>query len=162
MNTGQIMLTIGAMTLLSLTTMRVNKHFVASGVSLDETKFSVLAVSLASSLLEEANSKAFDENTTENAVTSLASLSALKKDNGETYSDSFDDCDDYNNYVDSVVNIPSAKFYIKCLLNYVDVATPDVSSGSATWHKKITVLVASPSMTDTVKMSSVFSYWYYR
>lgn len=162
MNTGQIMLTIGAMTLLSLTTIRVNTHFVNSGVSLDETKFSVLAVSLASSLLEEANSKAFDENTTENAVTSTYSLSAIGKDYGELTSDAFDDCDDYHNYRDSVVNIPSAKFYIKCLVNYVNETTPDVSSSTATWHKKITVLVTSPSMTDTVRMSTIFSYWYYR
>jgi len=164
MNTGQMMLTIGAMALLSITTLRMNSHFVHSGVSLDETKFSVLAVSLASSMLEEANSKAFDEYTTESAVTSTTSLSAvLGKETGETTSDTFDDCDDYNNYVDSVLNIPSAKFYIKCKVSYINSDAPDTDlSSGKTWHKKITVMVTSPSMTDTVKLSSIFSYWYYR
>jgi hypothetical protein len=164
MNTGQMMLTIGAMAILSMTTLRVNSHFVHSGVSLDQTKFAVLAVSLASSRLEEANSKAFDENTTESAITSSAGLSAsIGKDAGETTADTFDDCDDFNNYVDSVSNIPSAKFYIKCKVAYINPAAPDVDvTASKTLHKRITVLVTSPSMTDTVKLSSIFSYWYYR
>jgi hypothetical protein len=162
MNTGQIMLTVGAMAILSMTTLRVNRNFVDSGVSLDETKFAVLAVSLASSTLEEANSKSFDEKTTEDAVTGETYLSTIGKDNGETNPDNFDDCDDYDNYRDSVLNIPSAKFYIKCTVNYVSPATPDINSTAKTYHKRITIFVTSPSMSDTIKMSSIYSYWYYR
>ena len=155
------MLTMGAMVILSLTMLRVNKSFVTSAASLDESKFSVLALSLASSVIEEAHSKAYDESTVEDAANTVDLFSSSLGPDNESYAE-FDDCDDYNGYQKTISNIPSADFNIYCTVTYVNPSAPDVNAATKTWNKKITVMVTSPSMKDTVRVSSIFSYWYFR
>jgi hypothetical protein len=36
------------------------------------------------------------------------------------------------------------------------------SPSTATYNKRITVYVTSPYMNDTLKYSSIYSYWYFR
>jgi hypothetical protein len=164
MNTGQSLITIGAMMLLALTVLRVNGSIMGTDTVLYNTKFGVLAVSLATSVIEEANKKCFDEADTADAVSNINLLTApgsLGPSVGEKYPH-FDDFDDFNGYKDTVTNLPSAVFDVSCQVCYVNPANPDVASASRTWHKKITVTVTSPSMTDTFRLSSIFSYWYFR
>ena len=155
-----MMITIAAMMLLSLVLLRVNSGFLSTNTVLMETKFGVLGVSLATSVMEEASGKAFDENTDSNTVTSLSGLSSIGPD-GETYPN-FDDFDDYNGYERIVDTMPSAVFKITCKVDYVNTSNPDVVSGSKTWNKKLTVTVTSPSSQDTIRMSTIYSYFYYR
>ena len=54
MNTGQMMLSIGALILLSTVVLRVNTSFLTTKQVMNESKFGVLAVSLAQSVIEEA------------------------------------------------------------------------------------------------------------
>jgi len=164
MNTGQMMITLAAMMLLSLVILRVNNGFLSTNTILMETKFGVLGVSLATSVIEEATGKAFDENTNGSTVSSVADLSTLGPD-GEVYKDDvnpFDDFDDYDGlvYVDSTM--PSARFRISCDVVYVNPASPDSFSGTNTWHKKLTVMVTTQSSQDTIEMSTIFSYFYFR
>jgi len=154
------MLTIGAMMLLSLVLLRVNSGFLSTNTVLMETKFGVLGVSLATSVMEEASGKAFDEHTDSNTVTDLNDLSSLGPD-GEVYPN-FDDFDDYDGYEKIVDTMPSAIFRISCKVDYVNTSNPDVVSGSKTWNKKLTVTVTSPSSQDTIRMSTIYSYFYYR
>jgi len=165
MNTGQMMITIGAIMLLTLVIMRVNNGFLSTDEVLMRSKFGVLAVSLATSMIEEANGKAFDNNTDTTSVSSTTQLTnSLGPESGETYAD-FNDFDDYDNYIRYTIadsTIVSAPFKIVCRVNYINPADPDDSTNTRTWHKKIFVEVSSPNMEDTVKMSSVFSYWYFR
>ncbi len=63
MNTGQMMLTIGALILLSLVVLRVNNGFLNTNSVLIDSKLGVLATSVATSIIEEATGKAFDEKT---------------------------------------------------------------------------------------------------
>ncbi|MCF8241340.1 MAG: hypothetical protein K9J16_08125 [Melioribacteraceae bacterium] len=161
MNTGQMMLTLGAMVLLTLLIMRMNNIFLSTGTVVMESKFEVLAVSLATSMIEEATSKAFDENTKEATVDYSNELSAIGPDLGETY-ELFDDFDDYHNYSRIDSTLPSATFNVSSIVDYINPSNPNLTTGSKTWHKKITVTVSSPSMIDSIKMSSIFSYWYFR
>ena len=62
MNTGQMMITIAAMMLLTVVILRVNTNFFNTSNLMYETKFGVMAVSLGTSIIEEASSKAFDAN----------------------------------------------------------------------------------------------------
>lgn len=160
MNTGQMMITLAAMMLLALVILRVNNGFLSTNTVLMETKFGVLGVSLATSIIEDATGKAFDENSDSGTVTSLGDLSSLGPD-GEVYPN-FDDFDDYKGlvYIDSTM--PSAKFRIACDVVYINPAFPDSFSNSNTWHKKLTVVVTTPSSQDTIKMSTIFSYFYFR
>ncbi|MFH0735485.1 MAG: hypothetical protein V1773_13605 [bacterium] len=162
MNTGQLLLTTSAMVLLSLLILRVNNGFLTTNSVMMENKFGVLAISIGSSLLEEATGKAFDANTVENTVTSTSQLSTIGKAVGEVYPD-FNDFDDYNNLTKVDSTLPSAVFNISCSVCYVNPSNPNVSTGSTkTWHKKLTVVVTSPSMTDTIRFSTVYSYFFYR
>ena len=164
MNTGESLITIAAMLLLALTVLRVNNSLLTTDTVLLDTKFGVLAVSLATSVIEEANKKPFDQAGVSDAISNIAALTppgSLGPTGGEKYPN-FDDFDDFNGYKDTVTNLPSANFYVSCKVCYINPNNPDVTSGAATWHKKITVTVTSPSMTDTFRLSSIYSYWYFR
>lgn len=165
MNTGQMMITIGAIMLLTLVILRVNNGFLSTDEVLMRSKFGVLAVSLATSMIEEANGKAFDHNTDTTSVSSTTDLTnTLGPESGESYPD-FNDFDDYDNfirYTQDDTTIVSAPFQIICRVNYINPANPDDSTNTRTWHKKIYVEVSSPYMEDTIRMSSIFSYWYFR
>lgn len=164
MNTGQMLLTIGAFTLLAVIILRVNNAFLSTNTVVQQTKFGVLAVSLGSSMIEEANRKAFDEATVGNAVTALSALTApnkLGKETGESYSN-FDDFDDFNGYDTTITNLPSATYKVHCTVSYIDPSNPDVAATTQTWNKKITVTVTSPFSADTMRLSSIFSYFYFR
>ncbi len=162
MNTGQSILSICAMLLLSTLVLRVNNNILSTGEIMDQSKFGVLATSLASSVIEEASNKFFDKATDGNSVndsTLLTPADSLGNDD-EDYSE-FNDFDDFNNYHRTVTNLPSATFDINCSVQYVNPPNLSVASVVPTWHKKITVTVTSPFSKDTLRLSSIYSYWYF-
>ncbi len=178
MNTGQSLFSIGALLLLSLTVLRVNNTILSSDVVLRDSKLGILAVSMATSLIEEANRKAFDLATIDDGITDpdlLTSPYSLGPASGEYYPD-FNDYDDYNGLVKldtiyTVYNIGNTTivdttkkviFKDSCVVCYVDSVNIDGKIMQKTWHKKITVFVSSPSMLDTIKISKIFSYWNFR
>ncbi len=166
MNTGQMLLTIGAMILLSTLILRVNNNFAGNTETVYDSKFTILATSVGASIIEEAMGKAFDENTVNAPVSKLSDLTnanKLKAESGESYPN-FNDFDDYNGYTKIDSTMPSAIFDIKCSVVYVDPNNPDVTSNSRTWTKRISVIVyadknSTSLMKDTVRLSSLFSYW---
>jgi MSHA pilin protein MshD len=165
MNTGQSLLSLGAMTLVALIVLQVNTGFVMTSSTLLDNKLNILAISLASSIIEEASGKAFDANTIIDAASTSSDLtypSSLGPGAGETYPN-FNDFDDYNGFTITNNHLSSAEFIITSKVNYINSNNPDQSVSVPTWHKKITVYVTSPSMLnadgsqDTIKMTSVFS-----
>lgn len=161
MNTGQMLLTVAAMMLLSVVVLRVNNNFLSTSSTLLDTKFGVLATSIATSMIEEASGKPFDLATVDNSVTSLSYLSTCGPAYGEIYPN-FNDFDDFNGLVKIDSTMPSAIFKVECEVGYITPSNPNNIVGYKTWHKKMTVQVTSPSMEDTVRMSTVYSYFYYR
>lgn len=162
MGMGQTLITVGAIMLLSLVILRVNNNFLSTNTVLLTSKFGVLGVSLATSIIEEANGKAFDQNTDTTTVTATNQLSTIGPESGEVYPN-FNDFDDFDglSIVDSTM--PTAKFKIDCEVDYINTTNPDVPVAIKTWHKRIFVTITSPSMPeDTVRMSSIFSYWFFR
>lgn len=164
MGTGQMFLTLGGMFLLSLLIVRTNNTFLTTGDVMYNTKFGVLAISLGTSMIEEASSKAFDATTDTMNVTSLNTLTApsgLGPASGETH-DMFNDFDDYNNYIKIDTSMPAATFKVSCKVGYVEPTAPNNFVNYRTWHKKIVVTVTSPSMDDTIRVAQVYSYWFFR
>lgn len=161
MNTGQMLITIGALALLSIVILRVNNNFLSTSTVLMENKFGVLAVSVGTSILEEAKGKSFDHNTDTMAVTSLAGLTSIGPESGEV-DPLFNDFDDYDGLVRHDSTMPSAPFKIECDVNFINPDNPDGTTTSKTWHKKLTVTVTSDFMTDTIRLSSIYSYFYFR
>jgi hypothetical protein len=162
MNTGQMILTMGAMVLLATIMLRVNTNNLTNESVRDQAQYGVLATSIATSIIEEAQSKSFDENTDTNSVSSLTSLSSvLGPEAGETYL-TFDDFDDYDGFTKRDSSMPSAIFDIACEVVYVNSYDVQGSTTSRTWHKKMNVTISSPFSPDTFRTASIFSYWYFR
>ncbi len=162
MNTGQSMLAIGAIILLSTVVLRVNNSFLTTNEIMMDSKFGVLGISLAQSVIEEASSKSFDSHSDGVSINdkSLFTRPDSLGNSDDDYPD-YNDFDDYNDYTKDITNLPSAIFHISCTVGYVEAANPDVVVNYKTWNKKITVMVTSESSKDTVRLSSVFSYWHF-
>jgi hypothetical protein len=172
MNTGQLLLTIGGMFLLAMLVLRVNKTYLCTSDIMYNSKYGILATSVATSFMEEASSKQFD-NKTKQDCTSTDSLTAANKlgpETGEVYPN-FDDFDDYNSLNRTDNSMPSAVFNISCRVCYVQ---PNLGTGqltevtSKTWYKKLEVTVTSPSWKksngtlEQLTLSFISSYWYER
>ena len=75
--------------------------------------------------------------------------------------ENYNDFDDYNGYT-KLDTINSIDYKLSCSVNYVTPTNVNGISSNATWHKKITVLITSSFMNDTLSFSSVYSYWHFR
>lgn len=170
MNTGQSFLSMGAMALVAIIILQVNTGFVMTSSNLLDNKLNILAISLASSIMEEASGKAFDANTVTDVASSLSDLTysgSLGCSSTESYPD-FNDFDDFDGLDITNTVLSSGEFNVKSEVCYIDPKKPDEKSSINTWHKKITVYVTSKSLLDangqqdTIVMSSIFSYWHFR
>lgn len=161
---NQIFLSVGAMMLLSAIILTMNRSFIGTGQDTLKAEIGITAVSLATSVIEEASGMAFDNKTDTVTATSTATLTAaasLGPEAGQTYG-AFNDFDDFNGYDTTYSLQRSGKFHIQATVTYVSPSTPNTVSATPTWDKKITVKVSSPSMEDTLKMEYVYSYFYFR
>jgi hypothetical protein len=160
MNLGQSLFAIGALLLLSLNIMNVNTRILRTDEVALDSKIGVLATSIGTSTIEDASYLAFDEKTKDNPVFMLTSLTPSGSLTQEVPG-VLDDFDDYNGYLkqDTIFTIP---FTTLCKVNYIESNNPDGSSNIQTWHKKLTIRISSPFSRDTLEMSTIYSYWYFR
>ncbi len=161
MNTCQMMITLAAIILLSLVILRVTNNFLTTDDVLMESKFGVLGVSLATSIMEEATGKSYDENSDRETVLTNLDSDNIGPDPGEVYPN-FDDFDDYDGLVKIDSSMPSAIYKVECKVNFVTAANLDGYSVGKTWHKKLTVMVTTKSSKDTIEMQTIYSYFYFR
>jgi hypothetical protein len=164
MNTGQTILTIVAIVLLGTNVVSVNRTFAQHGVILQQTEVGLFGVSLATSLLEEAQAKAFDKNSLEGLLmtsTECTPVDSLGREPGEKRED-FNDFDDFNGLRDTV-RIPDVDtFYRWSTVSYVDTTDPAIARSYRTFSKNLTVYIKGRSTNDTLRMSYLFSYWSFR
>ncbi len=166
MNTGQSLLSIGALLLLSLTILRVNNSILTTDSIMQDSKLGILSISLATSLIEEASKKAFDAASADDAVLYVSELTSpwgLGPGSSEdpNNSSTFNDFDDYNGYT-KMDTINTIDYKLTCTVNYINPTDIDGIVMAKTWHKKITIDVTSSLMTDTLSFSTVYSYWKFR
>lgn len=181
MGTGQMMLTILAMVLLSVVILTINRSFYQTNTTMAASRYNILGVAVANSIIEDATGMRFDEVTSgaQNNVSVLTASGSLGLESGESASNrkTFDDFDDYNAYktnprLDTVLVEGTNKriiFNTLCKVDYVNANSPGTPTASKTWHKRLSLLVYCPEIrdpqtlkTDTIKVSTVFSYWYFR
>ena len=171
MNTGQTLITIGAIILLSVVLLRINTNFLTTQTVLSNTRGEVMAISLATSTMEKASSLSFDAKSDTNSVVStnqLTPYSDLGPEAGETSDTLFNDFDDYNGF-SRQDTLASGVYTTICKVEYVNPLAPDDPVNNETWHKKLTVKVTGNTMIqdwntmvqDTITFSSIFSYWFF-
>jgi len=171
MNTGQSLLSIGALLILSLTVLRVNNKILITDEVLIDSKIGILANSIGVSVIEKANRKFFDASTVTGPVlvNDLTSPGSLGPRWDEFPPDSCNDFDDFNGYAQQDTFFGSVIFYSNCEVVYVNPNNPDNKvTGTPTWHKRLTVKThwrqigdTSETPIDTFKLSTIYSYWYF-
>jgi hypothetical protein len=164
----QMILALGAMILLTILITNVNKNALYTEDVLYDSNFGITATSIASSVIEDASKKRFDnifyiDSSTVYNPGYFTAPGDLGVDSGEDITDpkTFNDFDDYNGYTTVDSTMPSAIFNVSCRVNYVNDTALDDSVNTQTYHKKITIRVWSISMRDTIVMSSIYSYWHF-
>jgi len=174
MNTGQTMLTVAALTLLTVITLRYFASVGQSGENLSVTNSGLTATTIATSYIERAQGTAFDHGTSEDQEVSLDSVqkhydiiltapgSLGAETAGEMMSpDSANDFDDFayfgasNPFVYIPVGI-NETFKVEFKVYYVDTNNVNASVGVnyRTFVKKMDIKVYRV-VEDTVKVVSV-------
>ncbi len=181
MGLGQTLLTIMALMLMGRTILNMNTATLNSGFTKDLSEYRIAATSLGTSAIEMSSALAFDESTavpldtshlakTAATTSELCAPASFGPDGAETFS-TFNDIDDYNNYVhyDTLQGIP---YSTKVTVTYIDPNSATLAATTIkTFSKKITVYVTSPYLLDytrdtptqdTLTFQTVYSYWYFR
>lgn len=174
MGTGQTLVTIGAVMLLGAVILSTNRSLNTSSQVLLNSNVGLEEVSLATSIIEEAQGKAFDAQTDTNSVDpdsieKLTDWDRLGQEDGDP--NDLNDFDDYNGLngkgrvvIDTVRigSVITGIYYDSTRVYYVSPQNGlDKNVNSRTWSKRLDVWVWNKDIPDTVKMHTVFSYWYF-
>ena len=172
MGLGQTMLSVLAMGMLATILLTVNTNTGDSNTAAQMSEYRIMAASLATSTVERATGLAFDENTKSSDIAGPSSLTlpaALGVEPGETDSleNTFDDFDDYDGFhkwiKGDTASFRSADFLVTSVVDYVAISGDSIkTSNTQTYSKRIVVSVSSPYMNDTLRYSTVYSYWKFR
>ena len=178
MNTGQMMLTIGALALLSLAVLNLNSSLNENDVSLAQNRYRLEALSLITSYMEQATMYFFDQCQSDtltlkhiNDFTLVGKLGPEDEDSSE-----FNDFDDFNNYTTIDTGLSGVIYRVMFEVDYVNLVGDSIEhSGMRQWHKRMTIRVtdnyddppllyrnvSGDKIKDTLKISFVQSYWFY-
>jgi hypothetical protein len=188
MNLGQMLLVLVALVVLGALILQSNSIILSSSEALTSSEIDASAISLATSVMEEASGKLFDEVINDTAVLALTDPSQLSATLGpegdERFRDTtgthplFNDFDDFNGLFvvfkgtnpEDAAPTPGAdwefaipdlrgKFYVHVSVEYVQPPNLDMPAAGRTWHKKMVLTVTSPSSAGTVVLPWVMSYW---
>ncbi len=162
----QTILSLGAIILLSIASLSMNRGFDTNDAVMRNSKYAVMATSIASSIIEEATAKAFDQSTADSLIMTTDGLTPPGQfglDAGESVA-SMNDFDDYDGFtrldtIDAGGAMNKIVFSTTCSVYYVNPDSPDMAQYSQTWYKKIVVKVTSPAMEDTMRQDFVYSYF---
>lgn len=181
MTTGQTLITILALALLSLAVLNINRSLSSHDVSLAQNRYRLEALSIATSYIEQATQYYFDEavadtnNTAKTDPNTFSSTLGLDPDDSTMFGIEIDDFDDYNNITKIDTGRSGVIYRVSFKVEYVDLSGNTVIPVSyKTFHKRMTVFItdiydppliyretASGKVRDTIKISFVYSYWFY-
>jgi hypothetical protein len=177
MGTGQMMLTIGALALLSLAILNLNTNINNNDISLAQNRYRLEALSLITSYLEQATMYFFDEASTDTASAKDLTDFTLANDLGFEAFDSsrIDDFDDFNNLVRIDTGLSGVIYKVMFKVDYVQIVGDSIKpSGNREWNKRMTISVtdnypdpvlyrnvSGDKVRDTLTISFVNSYWFY-
>jgi len=160
MNSGQSLLSIGALLMFSLVSLNFNSSVLQNTTVEVENKVYLTGFSLADDLLEEIKQKAFDAATINFPTTnpeSLTPANSLGHNPSEVYPN-YNDIDDFNGFSRGVSAPHAENYEVSCVVQYVDGDDPDNVVNTQTFYKKVTVTVTSPYLRNPVKLSQIFTH----
>lgn len=155
------LLVLGSMVLFAMLVLSFTRSSLSHSESTLNNEALVTGVALSQSMIEEIQSRAFDENTITAAVTTtsgLTSAASLGTESGETTSTNFDDVDDFNSYSRTESLERLGNFYISVDVCYVNYSNPTVKVTSKTFNKRIDVNIYNLYLPDTLSIYKIISY----
>ena len=121
----------------------------------------ITATAIGQSLLEEIQSRAFDENTVNShaeIVDDLTKYNKLGPESGENNINQYDDIDDFNGYSRSQVLSRLDSFDIKVNLYYVSTSNPEVNLSGESFSKLISISISNEYLLNTLKFNKIVGY----
>jgi hypothetical protein len=165
MNTGQTMITFGALVLLTIVVLNMHRSINNAEFYLNDTRFGLEAIAIASSLIEEISQFPFDQASWD--TTSLVKFPTdftlpndLGPDAGETSHDLFNDVDDFHNY-SRLITTEQNEYNLHCSVCYVNENNPDVPLNGRSFFKKITITISNSISNDTTRMNYIHGFWFF-
>lgn len=174
MNTGQMMMVLGALMLLSMLSMSVNTMFIDKTTTMLDAEASLNAISIAQSMIDEVMVKSFDAATVSTKIYNASSFTAAGSlgasgiessavplpDAASPFSslNNFNDVDDYHLYRRTVRTPRLGNFTVTDSVFYVRENDPNTKSFTQTFQKKVVVTVRHPNMVSPLQMSDVAVY----
>ncbi len=160
MGSRELILTIGAIVIFSLTTLSINRLTLGNSEATINQQIELYALNLAQRFIEEGKTRAFDETTIANTPASMPAAFGtppLTHGVSESYP-SFDDVDDFNGLTLTEAT-PVGQMQVNVAVNYVSEANLDsVVNPTKTFYKKMTVTVTSDALAIPVRSEYVFAY----
>lgn len=173
---SQMLLTIGALALLSVLALSVNRAIVSHQASALQTQAMLAALAEAENILEEIATKSFDEVTVPKppgpggkgapprkgpppgvGPKDFTPPGLLKKETGEEYPN-FNDIDDFNGLRKKAKNAVFGDVDVSIGVTYVLPSKTNEISPLTTNAKRVDVHVYTRGMEDTLKVRRVFYY----
>lgn len=178
MSSGQTLLTLGALILLSISVLNVNRNFGQIDTSLTQNKCKLEALSLMSSFIEQASQYPFDEAMTDTTSGKDLADFVSNHDLGFDADDAgvIDDFDDYNGQVMPDTGRSGVIYNILFEVSYAKLVGGKMvkESVSKTYHKKMSIYVydnynppliyhekGGYKVKDTLKVEFTHSFWFY-
>ncbi len=161
MNGGQQIMVLGALVMLSYLVLSIGN---TSNVQLEAALLNESIISgsaLAQSLMEEIQSRAFDENTISQAITStdeLTSSNSFGPDGEEDSPANFNDIDDYDGYSVTYSLSRMGNFSADVDVYYVAEFEPEIVSVAKTFSKRIDITLSNAAIDANIVFTSIVSY----
>jgi hypothetical protein len=177
MSTGQMLLTIGALSLRSLGILNLNNSITNNDISLAQNRYRLEALSLMTSYMEQATQYFFDESTLDTNSTKTLPDFTTAGNLGMEKNDSslIDDFDDFNGYTKIDTGLSGVAYKVMFEVDYVQLVGDSlVKSIARQYNKRMRISVidnypepllfrnfGGDKIRDTLKVSFVHSYWFY-
>lgn len=174
MNTGQMILVLGALMLLSMLSLSVNSMFLDETTVMLDAEANLDAISIAQSMIDEIMVKSFDANTVSTKIYVASGFTAAnglganatevsnvaQPDTATPFKSVkyYNDVDDYHLYTRTVNNPRLGKFTVVDSVYYVNETTPNVVSNTQTFLKKVVVTVTHKNMIKPLTLSDIAVY----
>jgi hypothetical protein len=173
MGSNQLLLIVAALAILITLQLSINGSLIRSFVADLDGEATIDAVSVGEAMIDEIQTKAFDEQVVANRIFDLDlltasnsltregstenSVSAYEREPFQSKS-KFNDADDYNRYTRIVSSPRLGDYKVKDTVYYVSGTSLDSASNTRTWWKKIEVTVTHPNLLFPVTVRSVVVY----
>jgi hypothetical protein len=161
MNSTQFLLLAGGILFFTNLVLTFNRTSMSQALVVYENESFIYGEGLSQGLIEEIQTRAFDENTLSGTVDSpegLSSVNGLGHDGGEDAMNKFDDIDDFDNFTFTDSLSGHGNFDVNISVYYINTYLPDVQSSLPTFSKRVDIAMNNPYMQGTVRVSKIFSY----